>query len=94
MPVTPEDLQAGFQSLVLAGTLHAANLEEALADPHAGRLVKLHAMLHSRGIDPYAPVRVKRRPSVIAPEPPHPAEQSARADLFDPKRLAAGDRDD
>lgn len=75
-----------------------ATVDEAMASERAP-LVRMHASLLLRGIDPYRNQRVHSRPVVRAPEPtPHPAHHLVHQlrhapALLDHKRAAAGDRD-
>jgi hypothetical protein len=72
---TPGQLQAAFAH---ARKPHWPDrLDDALAHPLYGRLVRMNAMVLAEGRDPFAAQRINHRPVVIAPEPPHPAEPPA-----------------
>lgn len=89
---TPGQLQAAFTHARKADW--PEQLDDALAHPLYGRLVRMNAMALAEGQDPFAGQRVHHRPEVIAPEPPHPAEPPAprierpRRQVNKPRRAA------
>lgn len=95
-PLTPEQLQAGYDVLARSRAGQGfPTLADALANPLAAALVRMHAVVLLRGVVAYPAHTTHRRPVVCAPVPPllgdrlhHPV--AAR----DHKRAAAGDRDD
>jgi len=93
---TPEQLHAAFAWLRRSDW--PATLEEALAHPLRGRLVRLVARLQAEGVRVVEPAAVPR-PAVIRPEPPLQRRRKTRAasappQQLDRKRAAAGERED
>lgn len=72
---TEGQLQAAFVGSRRTGW--PSDLAEALAHPIYGRLVRMNAQVIAQGRDPFVGQRTNHRPVVIAPEPPHAAEQPA-----------------
>lgn len=99
-----EQLQAAWHAIRRQGW--PDTLDEVLADPVRGRMVRVVAQLNARGhaisTAAAATPPAVRRTTVVRPEPPplrgtHPRAQpapTARAHATDRKRLASGDRDD
>ena len=93
---SPEVLQAAFRGLREHGQGSMdryATVDDALASPHAA-LLRMHASLLSRGIDPYHSRREEAKRRAVAHTVAQKAAWCAAYAGRDLKRAAAGDLDD
>jgi hypothetical protein len=84
---TEGQLQAAFSGVRRPGWPEV--LADALAHPLYGRLIRMNAMLLAEGRDPFVSQRIRHRPEVIPPEPPHPADALPASASSRPRRLAS-----
>jgi len=78
MPTEPTraEMEVALQSLHRNGLLDSVpTLDDALASPMAAKLVRMHVRLAAAGVPSLT--QHMTRPTVEAPEPPHPAEHVA-----------------
>jgi hypothetical protein len=100
--VTQEHEEQALAALRAEGYLceyAGLGLYQIMASPLPGRLIKLRAVAIASGACP-APAPTHHRAQVMAPDAPPPGQHRpwqrprTQAPLFDPRRAAAGDRDD
>lgn len=112
--LTDADLHAAWATMKARGliTMQTATVQEALQDRLARSLIRMYATASVRAQRSGRPAMVQQpiyqRPSLLVPEPPHPAVQHQlgpighrpgpamqprQPSLFDRKRAAAGDND-